>query len=258
MLLAIDVGNTQTVAGLFSGGTLAGSWRLTSSATHTTDELALLYRQILESAGHDAAAVTGLAVCSVVPALTSEYRDLGRRLFDCPTLVIDHRAVRDLVILNHDPGSVGADRLVNAVAALRAHGRPVIVVDLGTATTFDVVDADGAYAGGVIAPGAMTSAQALFQKGARLARVEILEPERVVGRNTEESIQSGVYFGTVGSVDALVDRIKTEMGFPAGTPVVATGGLAGAVARRSRTITAVDPSLTLTGIRLVWEMNQER
>jgi len=258
MLLAIDVGNTHTVAGLFSGETLEHSWRLTSSATYTTDELVLLYRQVLESAGREPAAVTGLAVCSVVPALTAEYRELGRRLFGCDTLVIDHVAVPGLRILNHDPASVGADRLVNAVAATAAYGNPVVVVDMGTATTFDVVDADGAYAGGVIAPGPATSAQALFQKGARLARVEIREPERVVGRTTEESIQAGVFFGAVGSVDTLVELIFEEMRFPAGTPVVATGGLAEAIARRSRTITAVDPALTLNGIRRVWDLSRPR
>jgi len=256
MLLAIDVGNSQTAVGLYDGDSLVETWRLTSSRERTTDELGILYRGLLAGIGREGAAVDGLALCSVVPQLTSAYRTLGRDRFDRETFVIDHRTIPDLPILNHDPATVGADRLVNAVALRERYGAPGIVVDLGTATTLDVVDRDGAYAGGVIAPGIATSAAALFQRGARLARVEILKPERVVGRSTEESIQAGIFFGAVGTVDSLVGAVRTEMEFPSGIPVVATGGLAPAIAASSRVVTAVDETLTLEGIRLVWERSR--
>lgn len=253
MLLAIDAGNSQTVIGLYRNQQLAAHWRLTSSREQTDDEIAVLLRTLLRDVGEDPAAVTEVAVCSVVPALTTAYRELGASLFGTEPLIIDHRTADDLPILVDDPSSVGADRIANAVAARKHHGKPVIVVDLGTATTFDVVDGDGAYAGGVIAPGIGISANALFQRGARLGRVEIREPERMVGRTTEESIQAGIFYGAVGGVDHLVAGIVQEMGFPEDLPVVATGGLASAIASASSRITAVDEHLTLEGIRLVAE-----
>lgn len=251
MLLAIDVGNSQTAIGLFEGDSLAAHWRLTSFPNQTGDEIAVLLQVLLQGSGHGAGDLHGIALASVVPSITPEYREVGRRL-GCEVLVIDHASVPDLPVLYHDPASVGADRLVNAVAARAAYGAPVIVVDLGTATTFDVVNAAGEYAGGVIAPGIATSANALFQRGARLAKVEIRKPAHAVGRTTEESLQSGIFYGAVGSVDALVRRIVSEMGFPPDLAVVATGGLAAAIAGESGTVTAVDEHLTLEGIRLVW------
>lgn len=253
MLLAIDVGNSQTVAGLFAGSELKADWRVTTRAAQTGDELAVLVRALLASAGVAVGEIRGVAVSSVVPALTPEYRRVGERLFGRAAFVIDHRTVPDLRVAVPDPASVGADRLVNAIAARETYGAPVIVVDLGTATTFDVVDARGDYVGGAIAPGVGTAADALFQRGARLAKVEVRRPDRVVGRTTEESLQSGIYYSAVGGVDALVRRIIDEMGFPAGVPVVATGGLAAMAAASSTSITAVDEHLTLRGIRLVWE-----
>ncbi len=253
MLLAIDVGNSETLVGLFDGADLRHRWRLASSPRMTGDELGVMLHYLLSSVGRKEKDVKGLAVSSVVPALTSEYRGLGRRIFERETYVIDHRSVPYLPVLYHDPASVGADRLVNAVAAIELYGKPAIVVDLGTATTFDVITPRGEYAGGAIAPGIATGANALFRRGARLARVEITRPGHVVGRSTEESMQAGIFFGAVGSVDALVRAIVAEQGLDAGLPVVATGGLAAAIAEASETVTAVDEALTVTGIRMVWE-----
>ena len=255
MLLAVDVGNTDTVVGLFRGKELVHDWRLTSSAHRSGDELAVLFAALFHEVKRETEEVSGIAVSSVVPELTSAYEGLCDRLFGKKPLIIDYRAVPDLKILNHDPATVGSDRLVNSVAVAEKYGTPAIVVDLGTATTLDVVGPEGEYAGGIIAPGIRTSAAALFRRGARLSRVEIRRPEKWVGRSTEESMQSGIFFGSVGVVDTLVRGVIEEMGFGARTPVVATGGLAEAIREASETITAVDPVLTLEGIRLVWERN---
>lgn len=255
MLLAVDVGNTDTVVGLFREKNLIHDWRLTSSAYRSGDELAVLFAALFHEVNRRTADVSGIAVSSVVPELTSAYGGLCDRLFGKKPLIIDYRAVPDLKILNHDPATVGSDRLVNSVAVAEFYGAPAIVVDLGTATTLDVIGPGGEYAGGIIAPGIRTSAAALFQRGARLSRVEIKRPEQWVGRSTEESIQSGIFFGSVGAVDTLVRGAIEEMGFGPGIPVVATGGLAGAIREASETITVVDPVLTLQGIRLVWERN---
>ena len=253
MLLAVDVGNTETLVALFRGRELLHQWRLTSGGERTGDEIAVSLHALLATEGHTPGDLSGIAVSSVVPGLTSQYRQIGRRFLGRDAFIIDHRAVPGLPIRVHDPESVGADRLVNAIAARSDYGFPSIVVDLGTATTFDVLDADGAYAGGVIAPGVATSANALFQRGARLARVEIVRPERVVGRSTMASIQSGVFFGAVGAVDALVRAIIREQEFPESIPVIATGGLASLVAEVSVTITDVDEPLTVRGILQVWQ-----
>jgi type III pantothenate kinase len=253
MLLAVDVGNSETVVGLFAGDRLAHYWRLTSLPRATEDELSVLLHALLASQGKERRDVSGVAVSSVVPEVVPAYRKLGVQILGRDPLVIDHQAVPDLAILNHDPATVGADRLANAVAVMAGYGVPAIVVDLGTATTFDVVNRKREYAGGVIAPGITTAANALFQRGARLAKVEVRKPAHVVGRSTEESMQSGIFFGAVGGVDSLVRAIVKEQGFDPGLPVVATGGLASAVAEASETITHVDETLTLTGIRLLWE-----
>ncbi len=253
MLLAIDVGNTETLVGAFRGTELLHQWRVTSAPHQTGDEISALLRMLLASRNLSPEDLTGIAVASVVPELTTAYLQMGKGTLGRTPFLIDHRAVPDLTILYHDRESVGADRLVNAVAFLEDHRAPGIVVDLGTATTFDVINAAGEYAGGVIAPGIATSANALFHRGARLARVEVRRPERVVGRSTAESIQSGVFFGAVGGVDALVRAIFQEQAFPEGSPVVATGGFSAAVGAASETVTHVDETLTVRGIRLVWE-----
>ena len=256
MLLAIDVGNTDTVVGMFQGRKLLHDWRLTTSAYRSGDELAVLFDSLLRRVRKEPGEVTGVAVSSVVPEVVPAYHRLSRSLFDLDPLVIDYRAIPELRILNHDPASVGSDRLANAVAVVDGYGSPAIVVDLGTATTLDVIGAEGEYVGGVISPGIGTSAEALFERGARLSRVEIKRPEKVVGRSTEESMQSGIFFGAVGAVDTLVRAVIGERGFGAGIPVVATGGLAPAIREASETITAVDLTLTLTGIRIIWERSE--
>jgi type III pantothenate kinase len=252
MLLAVDVGNSETLVALFAGDRLAHSWRLTSSPRQTGDEIAVLVNVLLGSTGRRAEALSGIAVSSVVPGLTAEYRRVAERLLGRPPFILDHRTA-GVPVLYLDPASVGPDRLANAIGVLDRHRGPAIVVDLGTATTFDVVTARGEYAGGVIAPGVATAANALFQRGARLAPVEIRRPERVVGRTTEEAMQAGIFFGAVGGVDALVRAILREQGFGPQTPVVATGGLAPLIAEASETLTEVDPALTVNGLRLAWE-----
>lgn len=252
MLLAVDVGNSETSVALFDEDRLLHHWRLTSSPRQTGDEIAVLLHYVLSSVGCGESSVTGMAVSCVVPALTTEYRRVGERLIGRHAFILDHTTVK-VPILYHDPASVGADRLANALAVIEGYGAPAVVVDLGTATTFDVVTAKGEYAGGAIAPGVATAANALFLRGARLAPVEISRPERVMGRTTEEAMQAGIYFGAVGGVDAIVRAIFREMGFAASVPVVATGGLAALIAEASETITKVDPGLTVNGIRLAWE-----
>lgn len=253
MLLAVDVGNSETSFGLFDGKKLLHHWRLTSSSRQTRDDLFVHLHALLESRGCHLREVTDLAVSCVVPELIPVYRELGELLTEKRTLIIDHRAVPDLKIQNLDPATVGADRIVNAVAAAKLYGKPSIVVDLGTATTLDVIGRNGEYVGGVIAPGIVTAANALFARGARLARVEVTPPARVVGRTTEESMQAGIFFGAVFAVDGLVEAILKEQEFPKGTPVIATGGLATAVQQASKYITAVNLDLTLEGIRGIYE-----
>ena len=250
-LIAVDVGNTETVVGLFRGETLVAHWRLTSGRA-TADEVSLTLDALLRNAGGDAASPAYRAVlCSVAPSLTLAWVEaLGRRA-GAPPVEVSAETVRDLQILYHDKSSVGADRIANAVAVRALYGTPAIVVDLGTATTFDCVSQDGAYLGGVIAPGVMTSAEELFRRAARLPRVELRRPERVLGRATEESLQAGVVWGAAGQVDALVRRLALEM---RGTPhVIATGGLAAWIAPECETINVVDATLTLKGLRLIGE-----
>ena len=254
MLLAVDVGNSETSFGLFDGEVLVHHWRLTTSPRQTGDELLVLLHALLGSEGRSLRDVKHVALCSVVPEVVPAYHALGKRLLDGEIRVIDHTTVPYLRILNLDPATVGPDRLVNAVAAAKLHGAPSIVVDLGTATTFDVIGKQGEYMGGVIAPGILTAESALFARGARLSRVEVKIPPRIVGRTTEESMQAGIFLGSVFAVDGLVRAIMKEAGFASGIPVVATGGLATAVHDASETITVVDPDLTLTGIRIVCDL----
>ena len=253
MLLALDVGNTHSVVGLFDGEALVSHWRLTTRRDQTSDEAWVLLDTLIQRAGVRPDQVTAMAVSSVVPGITQEFALAGKRLMGEPPLVIDHAAVPDFKILNHDPATVGPDRIVNSIAARARYGTPVIVVDLGTATTLDVVDAEGAYAGGIICPGVQIGAEALFRRGARLGQVELKVPERVVGRSTEESLQSGIVLGAVGTIEYLVKAVNREMGFDPSCPVVATGGLAPALGAATRAIQHVDPELTLHGIRLIWE-----
>jgi type III pantothenate kinase len=254
LLLTIDVGNTNTVLGVYEGTDLRAHWRLTTRREQTVDEYGILVRSLFEAAGIDTAAISGVALASVVPPLTSSLLTLSRQYLGQEPLLVEPGVRTGMPILYEPPSDVGADRIVNGVAAFAAYGGPVIVVDFGTATTFDVVTRKGEYAGGVICPGIGISADALFQRAARLPRVDVRNPGRVIGRSTVASMQAGLYFGYASMVEGLIARIRAELGEP--TRVVATGGLAETLAGDIPSIEAVDPVLTLTGLRLIWERNR--
>ena len=254
MLLTVDVGNTNIVFGLFEGVKLSHQFRVETSRGRTADEYAVILRQLLEMRQVPISQVTGAIVASVVPALTEPMVELVRRAFGFDAFVVGPGIKTGMAILYENPREVGADRIVNGVAAYERFHDAVIVVDFGTATTFDCVSPKGEYLGGVIAPGIQISADALFQRAARLPRVEIAKPPRTVGRNTQHSMQSGIVFGYVGLVDGLVERLVEELGHPC--EVIATGGLARLIAPLSKTIKEVDDELTLTGLRILYERNQ--
>ena len=252
MLLALDVGNTHTVAGVFKDTELVDHWRFGTDVRRTADELALVIRGFLAQCGA-AREITGVAICSVVPGATHEVRAMVKRYFDCPTIVVEPGVRTGVPILTDNPKEVGADRIVNALAAVHLYGGPCVVVDFGTATTFDAVSAKGEYLGGAIAPGVEVSVEALGRKGAQLRTVEIGRPRSVIGRNTVEALQSGILYGFAGQVDGIVERMITELGGTA--QVVATGGLAPMMFQESRHAAAHEPWLTLIGLRLVYEKN---
>ena len=251
MLLAIDVGNTNTVLGLFDGEPLTASWRIKTDGRTTADELVLTYRGLLEGQS----TVTGIAMCSTVPAVLSEMRLMLDRYYNgIPTIIIEPGIKTGVPILTDNPKEVGADRIVNTLAAHHLFGGPCIVVDFGTSTNLDVVSAKGEFLGGALAPGIEISLDALAQRAAQLRKVELVRPRSPIGKNTVEALQSGALYGFAGQVDGLVDRIREELDEL--TAVVATGGLAPIVVPESRTITHHEPDLTLIGLRLVFEKNQ--
>lgn len=254
MLLAVDAGNTHTVFGLFEGEALRADWRVGTRAGMTADELGITLRALFESAGRDIGVVRGMIVASVVPDLNEVLAVAGTRYFDCEPLFVGPGLKTGMPILYENPHEVGADRIVNAIAAKARFGAPVVVLDFGTATTFDVVGGGGEYLGGVIAPGLNVSAEALFERAARLHRVGVRRPPRVVGRQTEQSLQAGLYYGYLGLVEGLVRRIRAELGVEA--PVVATGGLARVFESEMPFLECVDPRLTLEGLRLAWDRNR--
>jgi len=255
MLLTIDVGNTNTVLGVFEGESLRRHWRLTTRREQTADEYGILVRNLFASAGLEPDGIDAVALASVVPPLTPVLVELARQYLGKEPLVVGPGVKTGMPILYEPPGDVGADRIVNGVAAFAAYGGPVVVVDFGTATTFDVVTRRGEYVGGVICPGVGISAEALFQRAARLPRVDVAHPGRVVGRTTVTSMQSGLFFGYAAMCEGILARIRAEIGEP--VRVVATGGLAETLAAEIPSIEAVDPVLTLTGLRLIWERNRE-
>jgi type III pantothenate kinase len=249
VLLAVDVGNTQTVVGLFEGESLAEQRRLATEGRRTGDELGALLGEML-----DLESVDGICLSSTVPALVREYELFAERWARAPILVVGPGAKTGIPVRYDDPREVGPDRIVNAVAAKERYGAPCIVVDFGTSTNFDVVSPEGEYIGGVLAPGIEISMDALFARAARLMRVDFTEPPAVIGKTTVHSLQSGLVYGFAGQVDRIVEEIRGELGAKA--RAVATGGLAEIVAPHSREIELVDPDLTLYGLRLIWELNR--
>ncbi len=252
MLLAIDVGNTNTVIGLFDGEDLITSWRIKTDARSTADEILLTLRGLLQGQP----VPTGIAMCSTVPAALREYRLLLERYFpDLPTVIVEPGTKTGVPVLTDNPKEVGADRIVNTMAAHRLFGGPCIVVDFGTSTNLDVVSEKGEFLGGALAPGVEISLEALAARAAALRKVEMVRPRSVIGKNTVEALQSGALYGFAGQVDGLVERIRGEL--PGITAVIATGGLAPIVVSESRSITHHEPDLTLIGLRLVYERNPQ-
>lgn len=254
MLLAVDVGNTNTVLGVYDGSTLVRHFRVESSRTRTSDEYGILFRSLFEASGLDVGLI-GEAICaSVVPPLSDTVVGAIRSYFGVEPVLVGPGIKTGMALLVDNPREVGADRIVNAVAAFERVRGGVIVVDFGTATTLDCVSPKGEYLGGVIAPGMVISADALFRAAAKLPRVEFVKPRTALGKNSVHSIQSGIVFGYVGLVDGLVERLRAELGFPCA--VLATGGLASVVSSESRTIESTDEFLTLDGLRILFERNR--
>ncbi|MDO9484981.1 MAG: type III pantothenate kinase [Actinomycetota bacterium] len=253
MLLTIDVGNTNTVIGMFDGEDLTASWRIKTDARDTADEIALTFRGLLD--GH--APITGIALCSTVPSVLREMRLMLARYYgNIETVIVEPGTKTGVPVLTDNPKEVGTDRIVNTVAAFALYGGPSIVVDFGTSTNLDVVSAKGEFLGGALAPGIEISLDALAQRAAALRKIELIRPRAAIGKNTVEALQSGALYGFAGQVDGMVDRISEELDHV--TAVIATGGLATIVIDESRTITHHEPDLTLIGLRLVFERNSVR
>lgn len=253
MLLVVDVGNTNTVLGVFEGETLLHAWRIYTDRERTSDEYGVLIRSLYEGSHLSGREVTGVVLSSVVPPLTPILVEFCRRYFECSPLVVGPGTRTGVSIKTDNPREVGADRIVNAVAAHEKYRTACIVVDLGTATTFDFVSEKGDYMGGVIAPGVSISAEALYARASKLPRVEIARPPHVVGKNTVAAMQAGIFYGYVGLVEGIVERMKREL--RCDPLVVATGGLARAIAAETPKIQIIDENLTLEGLRIIYEKN---
>jgi len=254
MLLAIDIGNTSVTVGAFEGETLRAKWRLATDSRKMPDEYGTLFLSLAEHQGIPEGGFSGAAICSVVPELEATFVEVCERFFGVKPLLVEAGVRTGLRILYDSPRDVGADRVVDAVAAIHLYGKPLVIVDLGTATVFDAINNEGDYLGGAIAPGLAIAAEALFQRAAKLYRVELVRPPEAIGRNTVLALQAGVVFGYVGLVEGLVARFQKELGGEA--KVVATGGYADLVAGETSVIDYVNPDLTLIGLRLIYDMNQ--
>ncbi len=254
MLLALDVGNTNTVIGVFDGKALLTHWRLSTRREGTRDEYAMLIKGLFDFAGLAFQGVSAVIISSVVPPLQGPLEEMARQYFGVEPMVVGPGIKTGMPILYESPRDVGADRIVNAVAAFEAYGGPCIVVDFGTATTFDAISVWGEYLGGAICPGIGISSEALFQHAAKLPRVDITRPKVIIGKNTVGSMQAGLFFGYLSLVEGIVARMRAELGGRAA--VVATGGLAELLLTESTAVDHVDPLLTLTGLRILFERNQ--
>ncbi|HKR61625.1 MAG TPA: type III pantothenate kinase [Pyrinomonadaceae bacterium] len=258
MLLVIDVGNTNTSLGVYRDAELVAHWRLTTNRSRTVDEYGVHSRNLFELAGLDFQAINAIAIASVVPPLNYTLKTMAETYFNLSPLFVDSETNTGLTILYEPAGDVGADRIVDAVAAIEKYGAPCIIVDFGTATTFDVINVKGEYLGGVITPGIMISSDALFERAAKLPRVDIKRPQRVIGSSTTTAMQSGLYHGYTALVDGVLQKIIEELGETKKTPrVIATGGLAPLIATGSAYIQEVDDTLTLEGLRLIYERTKK-
>ncbi|MBT9283669.1 MAG: type III pantothenate kinase [Hydrogenibacillus schlegelii] len=253
MLLALDIGNTNVVAGVFDGEALRHQWRLQTDRRRTADEWGLLFRQLFAEAGLRSEDVTGVIVSSVVPPVMPEIERFIVRAFGVAPLIVGPGIRTGLKIQIDNPRELGADRVTNAVAAVHHYGPPLIVVDFGTATTFCLIDETGTYRGGVIAPGVMVAMEALVQNAAKLPKVELVPPPDVVGKNTVEALQSGLFYGYLSLVEGMIERLKRRFSVP--PTVVATGGLAEPFARSTKRIDVYDPQLTLKGLKRIYDLN---
>jgi len=254
VLLTLDAGNTNVTIGVFKFGKLIGDWRLRTVHEQTADEWGVLLRNLLNLAELDVTKVDGIIIASVVPPIDAALALMAQRYFETEAIFVTHETDTGLKICYDDPREVGADRLVNAVAALEKYGSPCVVVDLGTAITFDAISANSEYLGGIIAAGIGISIEALFARTARLPRVDFRAPEKLIGTNTVGSVQSGLYYGALGMIDSIIDRLVEKLGPQ--TKVIATGGQARLISQNSRYLKVVDENLTLEGLEMIW--NRER
>jgi len=253
-LLVIDIGNTNVVLGTYQGKELTAHWRISTDHNRMPDEYGMMILSLLKHGGQDPATINSICIGSVVPPLTSWFDEMCRRYFGAAPLIVSAGVKTGVRIRLDNPREAGADRIANAAACFRKYGGPACIVDIGTATTFDAISAEGDYLGGAIAPGPRGAAEALFLRAARLPRIDLVRPAKAIGSNTVEAMQSGVLLGYVGLVEGLVARFKKELG-PA-MRVIGTGGLVELIAAESSVIEILDPWLTLDGLRIIWEMNQ--